>query len=155
MIVDGIVHHGPDEHLHTGCTQIADAIDDDEQYGIVDGEKNRSANTAAAKPAPQQHHSFLPSLSANGCVMANVMSEYSTLKPPETAMILTFPEVILEQIGVQTVDDGSADHTHKAEKHYAQQRLIFGDFLDDVQVIELLTFRAFPVRLRVLCTTHR
>ena len=53
------------------------------------------------------------------------------------------PEVILEQIGVQTVDDGSADHTHKAEKHYAQQRLIFGDFLDDVQVIELLTFRAF------------
>ena len=70
MIVDGIVHHGPDEHLHTGCPQIADAIDDDEQYGIVDGEKEQkrehSCRKACAPAAPFLFAQFIGQRLCNG-----------------------------------------------------------------------------------------
>ena len=48
VVVDGVVDHSPDQHLHAGSAQITNTVDD-EGHGVVDGEEEQDAEHDGGK----------------------------------------------------------------------------------------------------------
>ena len=141
MVVDGVVDHSPDQHLHTGSTQIADTVDDDEGHGVMDGEEEQDAKHDGGKACAHAAPLLLAELV--GKRLGDGKGQHGVQHAQHTGNCLNLDvaEEVLVQVGVQAVDDGSADHTGQAEEHNAQQRLIVGDLFQDMQVVELFALR--------------
>ena len=150
MVVDRVVDHGPDQHLHTGSTQVADTVDDDEGHRVVHREEEQDAKHDGGKACAHAAPLFFAELVGQGLGDGKGQHGVQHAQHTGNCLDLDVAEEVLVQVGVQAVDDGSADHTGQAEEHNAQQRLIVGDLFQDMQVVELFalgTLRHFHALL--------
>ena len=141
MVVNGIVDHGPDQHLHTGSAQVADAVDDDEGHRVVDREEEQDAEHDGGKACAHAAPLLLAELV--GQRLGDGKGEHRIQHAEHTGngLNLDVAEEVLVQVGVQAVDHGCADHAGQAEEHHAQQGFVVGDLLENVQVVQLFALR--------------
>ena len=141
MVVDGVVDHGPDQHLHTGSAQIADTVDDDESHGVVDGEEEQDAEHDGGKAGAHAAPLLLAELVGKRLGDGKGQHRVQHAQHAGDSLNFNVAEEVLIQVGVQTVDHGSTDHAGQAEEHNAQQSLIVRDLLEHVQVVQLFALR--------------